>query len=44
MQMTGVRRGKAWVEKHMADAEREAVMDPYSPIAVDVEIRQSWGG
>jgi DNA polymerase I-like protein with 3'-5' exonuclease and polymerase domains len=35
---------KAWVEKHMADAEREAVMDPESPIAVDVEVRQSWGG
>jgi len=35
---------KAWVEKHMADAEREAVMDQDSPIAVDVEGRQSWGG
>jgi DNA polymerase-1 len=35
---------KAWVEKHMADAEREAVMDQESPIAVDVEVRQSWGG
>jgi DNA polymerase I-like protein with 3'-5' exonuclease and polymerase domains len=35
---------KAWVEKHMADAEREAVMDQESPIAVDVEVKQSWGG
>jgi DNA polymerase I len=35
---------KAWLEKHMADAEREAVMDSDSPIAVDVEAKQSWGG
>jgi DNA polymerase-1 len=35
---------KAWVEKHMADAEREAVMDLESPIAVDVKAKESWGG
>lgn len=35
---------KAWVEKHMADAEREAVMDLESPIAVDVKSKESWGG
>src|SRR5215217_8644330 len=35
---------KAWVEKHMADAEREAVMDLESPIAVDVKAKDSWGG
>ena len=35
---------KAWVEKYMADAEREAVMDPKSPIAVDVKAKESWGG
>jgi len=34
---------KAWVAKHMADAEREAVGDPNSPIAVDVEAKGSWG-
>jgi DNA polymerase I len=35
---------KAWVEKHMADAEREAIMDLESPIAVDVKAKESWGG
>jgi len=35
---------KAWVAKHMADAEREAVMDLESPIAVDVKAKESWGG
>ena len=35
---------KTWVEKHMADAEREAVMDLESPIAVDVKAKESWGG
>jgi DNA polymerase I-like protein with 3'-5' exonuclease and polymerase domains len=34
---------KAWVEAHMAAAEREAVVDHESPIVVDVEVRQSWG-
>jgi len=34
---------KAWVEKHMADAEREAVMDLESPVAVDVKAKESWG-
>ncbi len=32
----------AWVAKHMADAEREVVGDPDSPISVDVEARESW--
>ena len=32
----------AWVARHMADAEREVVGDPDSPIAVDVEARKSW--
>ncbi len=32
----------AWVARHMADAEREVVGDPDSPIAVDVEARESW--
>ena len=27
---------------HMADAEREAVVDPESPIVIDVEIKDSW--
>ena len=31
-----------WVRKHMADAEREAVVDPESPIVIDVEIKDSW--
>ena len=31
-----------WVRGHMASAEREAVMDPESPIVVDVEVRDSW--
>jgi DNA polymerase-1 len=31
-----------WVRSHMADAEREAVKDPDSPIVVDVEARDSW--
>jgi DNA polymerase I len=35
---------KAWVERHMAAAEREAIGDPESPIAVDVSVRESWGG
>jgi DNA polymerase-1 len=35
---------KAWVEEHMADAEREAVMDPKSPIAVDIKAQENWGG
>jgi hypothetical protein len=35
---------KAWVEKPMANAEREAVMDLESPIAVDVKTKESWGG
>jgi hypothetical protein len=30
------------VRKHMADAEREAVVDPESPIVIDVEIKDSW--
>jgi DNA polymerase I len=33
-----------WVRHHMAQAEREAVGDPESPIVVDVEARESWGG
>lgn len=33
-----------WVRSHMAAAEREAVMDLGSPIVVDVEVRESWGG
>jgi len=31
-----------WVEKHMADAEREAVGDPESPVVVEVEAKKSW--
>jgi DNA polymerase-1 len=31
-----------WVARHMADAEREVVGDPESPIAVDVEVRKHW--
>ena len=31
-----------WVRKHMAAAEREAVVDPESPIVIDVEIKDSW--
>jgi DNA polymerase I-like protein with 3'-5' exonuclease and polymerase domains len=34
----------AWVGSCMAEAEREAVLDPKSPIAVEVESRRSWGG
>jgi len=33
-----------WVKRHMAQAEREAVGDPDSPIHVDVEALPSWGG
>jgi DNA polymerase I-like protein with 3'-5' exonuclease and polymerase domains len=33
----------AWVQHHMAEAEREAIGDPDSPITIDVEIRDSWG-
>jgi DNA polymerase-1 len=31
-----------WVRTLMAEAEREAVVDPESPIAIDVEIKDSW--
>jgi DNA polymerase I-like protein with 3'-5' exonuclease and polymerase domains len=37
-------RAVEWVKKHMADAEREAVGDPQSPITIDVEPKDSWGG
>jgi DNA polymerase-1 len=33
-----------WVKRHMADAEREAVRDPDSPVVVDAKARDSWGG
>lgn len=34
----------SWVEEHMAAAERAAIVDPKSPIVVDVEAKYSWGG
>jgi DNA polymerase I len=35
---------KIWVAGHMADAEREAIGDPNSPIHVDVKVMRTWGG
>jgi DNA polymerase I-like protein with 3'-5' exonuclease and polymerase domains len=32
-----------WVKRHMAAAEREAVLDEDSPVVVDAEVRESWG-
>jgi DNA polymerase-1 len=34
---------RSWVGAIMAEAEREAVIDPKSPIAVDVAVTSSWG-
>jgi hypothetical protein len=31
-----------WVRSHMAAAEREAVVDPESPIIIDVEAKESF--
>jgi len=34
---------RGWAAEIMAEAEREAVLDPESPIAVDVTVCKSWG-
>lgn len=33
---------RRWVEEHMATAEREAIVDPESPIVVEVDIQDAW--